>query len=1036
MQTSRVFQPPWFLQKKAYGPWGIDYLRYLRCNTLSLFGLCRQTVFAVAWALTLVHSRAQVTPEILVQPQSQTVAAGENVTMAVTASGSPPLSYQWLTNNVEVSMATNAFLTLTNAQIDWSGWEFRVIVTNSLGSITSSPAILTVKAGQTLRFIGLTNRTYGDQPFPITVAASSPLPVDIGVVSGPVSLVGNVVTILGAGTATLRATQAGDSNYLTPPPVEQSFLIEKANQTINFPVYLENILLSDPPLLLSASASSGLPVVFTLSSGSATLSGNILTPTEIGLVSVQASQAGNSNYNAAPNVNQDFPVFQETPPPQVRFSTGSVVVPRTAGVVELTVVKPQPCDDFAESVAYQTSDGTAIAGRDYTRVPQTPLDFSCEASAKKIEVLISTNCLPGGDRSFTVQLVNPSSGLDIGYPSFVVVTIHTDDDPNISTNSLLNFQFPPSDPIATGGLLVNILEPTFGGSWRLDWETVWHQNGDTLLGLPPGTNTVVFQPLAAFGAPSILTTNVAGGIITPSFYSYPMGETPLSSLTVQLRGSSQILGDVLDVPGATWTLDGAGDPQTNNATLMNVPAGTHLVIFGPATNWTTPEPLLVTVVPDQTAVVTGIYNQWKCPPPGINAPLPLQLTELDRTNCQTPTYPLNGQISSLVGRGSGVAVGQHVVLTAAHVAFDEERLVFTEEIRWQLARMHPDREPPPSRPRGVQVMTGYVAQRSNELTNGVAPSAGQLDVAALWFTEPAARSGFAGFLTSLATPSEWLNGRKKTELVGYPIAGGVECPVPTGVMHHVNADNYDYVELTNQVYAVDGIRGFPGMDGGAVYTQYADGRWFPSGVYLGVTDDGRSRVHAIDTNVFSLIRLAATYADGGTNYVQNGVINYILNPTGGSSLQSLTVKFPQTEASNALWKLAGQPDKLLRRGGNFRRYTAPETYWVTFTNIDCRFVPPTDIPVKMVAGQDAILTVTFTPVTPPTLTASLANGVQVMSIVDLRVQLQYSPTLPATNWINVFDPTNLLGSAPVTLLRFTDARPKNGFYRLLQVLFN
>jgi len=63
----------------------------------------------------------------------------------------------------------------------------------------------------------------------------------------------------------------------------------------------------DAPVTLTASASSGLPVTFSILSGPATITGNILTITNAGTVTVRAVQAGNSIY-AATNVDQSFTV--------------------------------------------------------------------------------------------------------------------------------------------------------------------------------------------------------------------------------------------------------------------------------------------------------------------------------------------------------------------------------------------------------------------------------------------------------------------------------------------------------------------------------------------------------------------------------------------------------------------------------------------------------------------------------------------------------------------------------------------------------
>jgi len=62
------------------------------------------------------------------------------------------------------------------------------------------------------------------------------------------------------------------------------------------------------PLTLTATASSGLPVSFSLLSGPANLTGDQLTLTGVGTVTVRASQAGDASFDAAPNVDRTFTV--------------------------------------------------------------------------------------------------------------------------------------------------------------------------------------------------------------------------------------------------------------------------------------------------------------------------------------------------------------------------------------------------------------------------------------------------------------------------------------------------------------------------------------------------------------------------------------------------------------------------------------------------------------------------------------------------------------------------------------------------------
>jgi hypothetical protein len=85
-------------------------------------------------------------PSIGAHPQSQTVAPGASVTFSVTATGDPPLSYQWQKDGTNLAGATQATLALSNVQPGDAG-AYRVVVSNSAGSATSAAATLAVTTG-------------------------------------------------------------------------------------------------------------------------------------------------------------------------------------------------------------------------------------------------------------------------------------------------------------------------------------------------------------------------------------------------------------------------------------------------------------------------------------------------------------------------------------------------------------------------------------------------------------------------------------------------------------------------------------------------------------------------------------------------------------------------------------------------------------------------------------------------------------------------------------------------------------------------
>ncbi len=82
-------------------------------------------------------------PLIVSAPQSQTAELSSNVTFTVSASGAPPLGYQWRRGTGAIAGAISTNLTLTNVLFAQAG-SYSVVVTNAGGAITSGPAILAV----------------------------------------------------------------------------------------------------------------------------------------------------------------------------------------------------------------------------------------------------------------------------------------------------------------------------------------------------------------------------------------------------------------------------------------------------------------------------------------------------------------------------------------------------------------------------------------------------------------------------------------------------------------------------------------------------------------------------------------------------------------------------------------------------------------------------------------------------------------------------------------------------------------------------
>ncbi len=100
----------------------------------------------VSFDADLVAEETVLAPFILLQPQDQSVAAGETATFTVSAAGTGPFVYQWFHETQPVADATTPRLMLLPVTSADAG-SYSVLVTNAAGSATSRQSLLTVVQG-------------------------------------------------------------------------------------------------------------------------------------------------------------------------------------------------------------------------------------------------------------------------------------------------------------------------------------------------------------------------------------------------------------------------------------------------------------------------------------------------------------------------------------------------------------------------------------------------------------------------------------------------------------------------------------------------------------------------------------------------------------------------------------------------------------------------------------------------------------------------------------------------------------------------
>lgn len=203
---------------------------------------------------------------------------------------------------------------------------------DSRGETIADPAAQTGTAGFDLDAIGVINRSvvsgtpqeiaFGTIPhqklvfqtLELTATSDSGLPVQFAA-TGPVTVVGNMLTFNSTGTVEVIASQPGDWLYAPASPVLRSFRIAEALQHI-FVEPVHDQLMDGPNVQVRAYSSSGLPVRMQVRNGPDTVwmdeESHLLNLGEgaFGPVTLRAFQPGDAVYAPAEDVLVHFQLLE------------------------------------------------------------------------------------------------------------------------------------------------------------------------------------------------------------------------------------------------------------------------------------------------------------------------------------------------------------------------------------------------------------------------------------------------------------------------------------------------------------------------------------------------------------------------------------------------------------------------------------------------------------------------------------------------------------------------------------------------------
>ena len=224
------------------------------------------------------------------------------------------------------NLVINASMVNADASLSWAGVY--------LAQVPSSLAM----EDQTITFPS-PGPGYSGQQVALSASTSSGLPVTFALDAtsgeGVCGLSGSTLTYVTLGTCVVNALQSGDAAY-HPAQAQVSITVTLRPQTITFVGPLTSYLGGHATLL--ATASSGLPVTFTLDEPTTTvcwLSGSTVTYTAVGSCVIDANQAGDTTYDLAPQAQVTLDVvlhpqlISVTAPTQV-YVSGSYTLSATA----------------------------------------------------------------------------------------------------------------------------------------------------------------------------------------------------------------------------------------------------------------------------------------------------------------------------------------------------------------------------------------------------------------------------------------------------------------------------------------------------------------------------------------------------------------------------------------------------------------------------------------------------------------------------------------------------------------------------------
>ena len=359
----------------------------------------------------------------------------------------------------------------------------------NFNAATTVPQSVTITpAAQTITFGALPGRLFSTTP----QAISPPATASSGLAIAYTSTTPLVCTVSGAtftpvavGNCTIAADQAGNANFTAAAQVTQTFAIGQGTQVITFNG-LVNQPLGTPPINVSATSSSGLPVTVTSTTPivctSSGVNGTTITLLILGTCTLQGAQVGNANFLPATPTTASFTVI--VPGAVTLTSSANPSLYRSALLLTATVSGTNPTG----SVSFVIVTGAGQVSICAT-VPLVAATATCPVPAN-LNTISGTTYIA----SYSGDANNPSNTT-----SYVQL---------VNTSSVqLSVVATPNQPVVGA---TTVLRATLAGL-SLTNKVTFNENGTAL----PGCGAVTIAPLPGatdIGVAACTVTSITAGL--------------------------------------------------------------------------------------------------------------------------------------------------------------------------------------------------------------------------------------------------------------------------------------------------------------------------------------------------------------------------------------------------------------------------------------------------------------------------------------------------------------------------------------------